>query len=328
MRSYTHQRGSTKPRINWDNEIQSFDNHLLAANLRQFVLYPWAMIDYHLYLTALERGRTCEIRLNETHLLTTDGFQQMTFDDLWDISTFDRVPRGTHPLLLFVCLPVPCSSGDLPHRKLVLGFDLKNHHLLAYLFDSAPDHIADLDEVWDDRQLVIDLDVYRFLDIMQYTVETRPEILRVGMFGYFQETSRGFQSGLDLVIAVEFVQFLDDFADLLEMDSDEFRFSYHPCAEKLRHLLAKASYDAWFGAHAGLTIQQYHQRQMDEFVLFELIREMPSTPAPASSVRHLHQGYVVVPSGAISRHLHIPVAMAVFVMCFFVSIVSQSRFHS
>lgn len=274
-----------KPQINWANDIQSLkEQQLLGANLPRFVIHPWGMIDYHLYLSFIERKRNCETRLNETHLLTTDGLEQITYNELWDLSTFERVPRETHPIIMFVMLPVPASSIDLLNRKLVLGFDLKNHHLLAYLFDDAPDSIADLSGVWEHGQLVIDLDVYRFLEILDYTMNGHLDILRVGMFGYFQESSREFQSALDLVIVIQFVQFLNDFVDLLGIDNDEFLACVQPYEEELRELICKTSCGAWAGVSSGESIQQYRRRRMDDYISFDLIQEQSLN---TNHVRHL-----------------------------------------
>lgn len=275
-----------RPQINWHGQA-SPDDQLLAANLPQFVLNPWGMIDYHLYLASVERNRYCETRLNKTHLLTADGLEQVSYDELWDISTFDRVPRGTHPMIMFAMLPVPTASGERPNRKLVLGFDLKNHHLLAYLFGDAPDSISDLEMVWEQGQPVIDLDVDRFLEILAYTMDDHLEILRVGMLGYFQESAREFQSALELVVVVLFVQFLNDFADLLDVDSDEFLAIMQPYEEELRGLICKASYDAWFAASNGESIQEYRQRRMDDYVLFDLVQDPAPRIATASGVRTL-----------------------------------------
>lgn len=299
-----------KPQINWFNKIQASDEQLLGANLPGFVMHPWGMIDYHLYLSFIERKRNCEARLNESHLLTTDGLQQITFNELWDLSTFKRVPRGTHPIIVFVMLPVPASPVDLVNRKLVLGFDLKNHHLLAWLFDDAPGSIADLSGVWEQRQMVIDLDVYRFLEILDYTMNGHMDILRVGMLGYFQESTREYQSTLDLVIVVQFVQFLNDFVDLLGIDSDEFLACVQPYEEKLRELICTASRNAWAGASSGESIQRYRRRRMDDHVLFDLIQE-PSLSA--NHVRHLSPGFVRS-QWRVPRSLQLPSPRLVLLM--------------
>lgn len=324
---------SRNPHINWQTKMHPSNDQLIAANLAQFVLHPWGMIDYHLYLASLERSRFCETRLNESHLLTTDGFEQISFDELWVLSTFDRVPTGTTPVIVFVMLPVPPASGVLTNRKLVLGFDLKSRHLLAYIVDKAPDHISDLGEVWDQRELVIDLDVYRFLEILEYTMDGHLEILRVGMLGYFQESTREFQSALDSVIAIQFMQFLNDFVDMLGVDSDEFLAAVKPYEEDLRDLLCKASYDAWFGACNGESIQQFRRRRMDDMVMFDFIQEPSELVAVAlSSVRHLSRGYgslkrcIPLPLQVISELYTPRLILATFIMMVCVSIASQIKF--
>jgi hypothetical protein len=230
------------------------------------------MIDYYLYLTAIERGRDRETRLNETRLLAADGFQPLSFDDLRDAEgTFARAPADTNPLIIFVSLPVASDDNEFSHRQLLLGFDLQRHHLLGDLCDKAPldTDMTDLGTVWEQgqRQRVIDLHVLRFIEILEYAAEQRPQIFRRGVLRHFRETKRGFPAGLDLVVAIQFVQFLDDFADLLWHESaDQFRAEYKPLENELRRLLQRASCEAWFGSRKGWTARQYRRHQVQEFV--------------------------------------------------------------
>ncbi|KAJ5212668.1 uncharacterized protein N7498_004314 [Penicillium cinerascens] len=253
------------------------DGEYLGANMHEFLIYPWKMIDYWLYLThAVERGRTSEARLDGAHLLTTNGFFQIDFDELRSLRT---VPGSNN--IVFTALPVP-SSG-LPGRKIVLGFDLTSRHLQGRLVDYAPERFADLGQMWSRSELIIDIQADRFPDILEYTLNGHLDILRVGMIGYFQKSTRELHSALDLVIAIQFGQFLRDFAELLGGDKAHFTKFYQPYDEQMRDLLQKASTKAWFGARDGLSIGQYRLGEMDEFVSFDLFDEpsdVPRTQAP------------------------------------------------
>ncbi|KAJ5610778.1 hypothetical protein N7510_007497 [Penicillium lagena] len=291
----THEGG--EPPINWDTEVKDLESLRSRssrsrspspddqrAQLCHFVSHPWGVIDYYLYLTAIERGRDGETRLNETRLLAADGFQYLSFDDLSDAEdTFARAPAGTNPTIFFVSLPVSCYENDSSRRQLLLGFDLRRHHLLGYLFENAPD-TTDLWTVWGQGTRVIDLHVLRFIDMLEYAAEQRPQIFRSGLLRHFRETQRGFPAGLDLVVAIQFAQFLNDFADLLWHESaDQFRAEYKPLEDELRRLLQRASCEAWFGSRKGWTARQYRRHKIQEFVASELFfGDEMSTVDPAS----------------------------------------------
>lgn len=272
-----HSLARGNPLVGMSKMVDLSDGEYLGANMQEFLIYPWKMIDYWLYLThAVERGRTSETRLDGAHLLTTNGFFQTDFDDLCTLRT---VPGPNY--IVFTALPMP--SSRLPNRKIVLGFDLKSRHLQAHLADCAPERFADLGQVWSRSELIIDIQADLFPDILEYTLNGHLDILRVGMIGYFQKSTRELHSALDLVIAIQFGQFLSDFAELLGGDKAHFTKFYRPYDEQMRDLLQTASTKAWFGARDGLSIGQYRLGEMDEFVSFDLFDEpsdVPSTQAP------------------------------------------------
>lgn len=262
------------------------------------------MIDYYLYLTAIERGRDGETRLNETRLLAADGFQHLSFDDLSNAEdTFARAPAGTNPTIFFVSLPVPSYENEFLCKQLLLGFDLQRHHLLGYLFENAPD-TTDLWKVWEQGKRVIDLHVLRFIDMLEYAAEQRPQIFRSGLLRHFRETQRGFQAGLDLVVAIQFAQFLNDFADLLWHESaDQFRAEYKPLENELRRLLQRASCEAWFGSRKGWTARQYRRHKIQEFVASELFfgDEMSAVDRACQSSAAATAGTAVITAPACGR---------------------------
>jgi hypothetical protein len=262
------------------------------------------VIDYYLYLTAIERGRDGETRLNETRLLAADGFQHLSFDDLSDAEgTFARAPAGTNPTIFFVSLPVPSYENEFSCRQLLLGFDLQRHHLLGYLFENAPD-TTDLWKVWEQGKRVIELHVLRFIDLLEYATEQRPHIFRSGLLRHFRETQRAFPAGLDLVVAIQFAQFLNDFADLLWHDSaDQFRAEYKPLENELRRLLQRASCEAWFGSRKGWTARQYRRHKIQEFVASLLFfgDEMSAVDRASQSSAAATAGTAVVTAPACGR---------------------------
>ena len=313
MRSLTPFNRSSDPQIKWNNKVlplgepQNTQAHLFrddlsrATQVQKFAWHPWNRTDYHLYLNFIEQRRDIRARTEEIQLLETDGSRQVSLDDLFDTWTFARVP-STSRIVTFVSLPVlPLSTQVQPtQRQLVLGFDLQCQHLLGYFFESGPDHIADMGQVWEQGELVIDISIPRFLHILQYSMEDHMEILDVGILRYFRETSREFLLGLDMVITIQFVQFLDDFADLLWGDGADFRDTYKVYEEQLRDLLCQASREAWFGARDGVTLEVFRQRKTKEPVSRNLFPEIQSY---LSDVPVADGAVEQTTSGEISRHL-------------------------
>ncbi|KAJ5660162.1 hypothetical protein N7507_006613 [Penicillium longicatenatum] len=218
----------TQPRINWDNKVQPLVRcalpespapvlkKSLAAKVQEASRHPWGLVDHHLYLAAIERGRDCPTRLDACMLQEGERFRNVCFDELRDINASARLSTCPH-LITFMNMPIlPLSTlAPLTEQKLVLGFDLQRQHLLGYFFKSAPDDLTDLCYVWHQGQLVIDMHIDRFLEMHQYTVKNHLEICGVGMFRYFRESKRELPTGMDLVVTIQFAQFLHDFAELV-----------------------------------------------------------------------------------------------------------------
>ncbi|KAJ6006449.1 hypothetical protein N7451_004393 [Penicillium sp. IBT 35674x] len=298
-----------QPCINWDNKVQPLVrcafpeppppvlNKSLAAKVQEASRHPWGLIDHHLYLAAIERGRDCPTRLDSCMLQEGERFRNVCIDELLDINASAR-PFSTYPhLITFMNMPMlPLSTlAPLTEQKLVLGFDLQRQLLLGYFFESAPDDLADLCYVWHQGQLIIDIHIDRFLEMYQYTVKNHLEICGVGMFRYFRESKRELPTGMDLVVTIQFAQFLHDFAELVRGDnSAEFRSQHADSEDYLRTLLSKASWESWFAVRDGLTLQQYRQKKMDrmsQLASCDLLFDRPSTvpsipsapPLPVSS---------------------------------------------
>ncbi|KAJ5587901.1 uncharacterized protein N7459_003666 [Penicillium hispanicum] len=334
--------GSSHPQINWDKKVlpleesQCRKSHFSrpdinrATQMQKFAWHPWSRTDYHLYLTCIEQRRDTRTRIEKVQLLETDRFRQVCLDDLFDSETFARVP-GTSRMVTFVSLPVlPLSTQEQPTgQQLVLGFDLQKRRLLGYLFDSAPVHLADMGQVWERGELVIDIAIRRFLDIFQYTMEGHIEILDVGMFRFFRETTREFPLGLDMVITIQFAQFLDDFADLLWGEGANFWDTYKVYEEKLRDLLSRASRDAWFAARDGVTLDIFRQRKIQELVCCNLFPEIQHHTADApiadqtvEQATHQEMSRRLVVMSNQLRSVHKQVLQIFFVLIYLFSLVA------
>ncbi|KAJ5718721.1 hypothetical protein N7488_004367 [Penicillium malachiteum] len=291
---------STQPQINWSTKAQPLvrptipeipalvPEKTLAAKVQDASRHPWGVVDYHLYLAFIERGRDDLKRQGELMLLEADGLRQVHVDDLLDVNTFAYSPTETN-IITFLNLPMlPLSTSmALTEQKLVLGFDLQRQHLLGYFFESAPDNLADVYSIWHEGEVVIDIHIDRFLEVYEYTVKEAIEILSVGMFRHFRESKRELPAGMDLVVTIQFAQFLRDIAGLLWEDrSAEFREVYFEHEDHLRTLMSRASWESWFAVRDGLSIQQYRQKmmtKMQKFTSCDLLFDWPAEPAAVSS---------------------------------------------
>ncbi|CAG7963252.1 unnamed protein product [Penicillium nalgiovense] len=238
-----------------------------ASHLNRYMRHPWGVIDYYIYLTHIESGRDKLRREKECHLLETTGFAQVI---LHDEPVLNNIPAYTNPTVVFISLPVPDMQNEFSNARLVLGFDLQSDRLQGYFFEpeSPVENYEDLWKVWNQGggQLVIDVPVDRFLAIIRHTMQNQIEILEIGVLHHYGLTTREFQAGLDMVVTVQFLQFVDDFAELLSEEPDELRETYTPFQDELRELLATGSRDAWFAVRDGLNIEQYRQKQLKKVV--------------------------------------------------------------
>ncbi|KAJ5902924.1 hypothetical protein N7495_003452 [Penicillium taxi] len=268
-----------QPYINWDNEVLELErpipaspkspstNKTLVSRLMESSRHPWGVTDYNLYLAAIEKDHNTKTRTMEIFFLEKYGFKRISLTELFDRRTFDHVATGANPIITFIQLPLLYIGTDEPsEQKLVLGLNMKAQHLVGYFFEQAPDELADLSDVWHEGQLIIDVHFERFLEMSNYTLEGHLDILGVGIFSYFRETKREFKTGMDLVVVIQFLQFLNDFYELLFRNTPDFRDRHVSYEEKLRQILSKSSYDSWFAIKNELTFQQYREQKVNETI--------------------------------------------------------------
>lgn len=308
---------SSQPYINWNNQIKPLDRPVLpepcetpktlAVKVQDASRHPWGVTDYHLYLAAMERGRDVPTRLHGVMVVEDDGFTPYSLEDLLETDI------SSHPILTFLNMPLlPLSTtAPLTEQKLVLGFDLERHHLLGYFFESAPDDLTDVYYVWHERQLVIDLPIDRFLDIYRYAVEsdrqreaatstsTSTTILNTGIFRHFRESKHELPTGMDLVVAIQFAQFLQDFQALWSpaktldtkvriLTDDE---------EYCRTQLCQVSLASWFGVRDGMKRENFREKKIGQQLGGLLLDHPSAVPSvePVAAPAHTNK------SAAISR---------------------------
>lgn len=108
--------------------------------------------------------------------------------------------------------------------------------------------------------------------------------IRTGIITSLAESIHELHSALDLVIAIQFSQFLYDFAELLGEDMDRSIEPHRRYDDQMRELLRKASTDAWFGAINGLTVEQYRLREKDAAISFDSVNSSKVTSSLGSDV--------------------------------------------
>jgi hypothetical protein len=216
-------------------------------------------VDYHLYLIAIEKqSRNWEVRMSNRWLIESDGSRWDNFGYAIDSDDHDCQTGWKDPLVIFASLPIPHAT-DCPNRRIVLTVNLRTHRLVGYLFESAPE-IAELGSVWDQRELIIDLELKRFVQIVKYSINENQTIVTSGIFNHFRESNRHLHVGMDTVITIKYIQFLRDAICGANLSApcnvDEESSSLFDMEEHLRDLLCRGSARGWMSSHRGITTEE------------------------------------------------------------------------
>lgn len=241
---------------NTDSDV-SFDDYL-----NQHMSHPWGVVDYHLYLAHVEAGRDKRVRANECYLLEKGGFRNVVMDE--DIKS---KTAGTNPTVVFLSLPIP-GYDQACNAKLVLAVDMRTNMLQGWLFetDTPLNDYSDLWLAWNRRigKLVIEIPAEEFLMSVTDAMTKQIEILEIGIMHHYGMSTQRFSGGFDTIIVLQFLQFIDDFANMFWEDADEIRAEYGPFQDELRENLASGSREAWFAARDGLSMQEFRQKKLKQ----------------------------------------------------------------
>ncbi|KAJ5160557.1 uncharacterized protein N7482_007561 [Penicillium canariense] len=245
--------------------------------------HPWDVVDYYLYLNAVEKGcHDWETRFYESQVV--DSHKRREKESLGPTIDSDDPETQQHweePLILFASLPVP-HAHLLPHRKFILGYNSRHCRLSGYLFETAPDTLANLGEVWDQRKLIINIPLDRFIQILKYAATRNPAVLQTGMFNFFHETTRHLHAGMDMVLAIKCAQFINDAvsgAIISDPSHIVVPSDMVDIEEKLRDILCRASHNAWFSAHKGQTAEQFREHGLVKAASSNLFSDQLSPPS-------------------------------------------------
>lgn len=197
--------------------------------------------------------------MSDSWLIESDGSRWVNFGYAIDSDDRDCQTGWKDPLVIFASLPIPHATG-CPDRRIVLGVNLRTHCLVGYLFESAPESIAELGSVWDQRDLLIDLEFKRFIQIVKHSINEDRNILTSGIFNYFRESNRHLHVGMDAVITIKYIQFLRDAISCANLSSlccmGGEPSNLFDMEEHLRDLLCRGSASAWMSSHRGVTTEE------------------------------------------------------------------------
>lgn len=269
------------PSINWDTWVEPLDEIPHEPNVRRRSQcegdssaysafwksrHDWDLVDYYLYLIAIEReNRDWGARLSKGCLIESNGSRWDNLGHAIDSDDLDYQTGWKDPLVLFASLPVPHAT-QCPDRRIVLGVNLRTHCLVGYLFESAPESIAELKSVWDERELIMKVTIKRFIHILKYAINKDPALVRKGIFNYFREFSRRLHVGMDAVLIIKYIQFLRDSLCFVRLSATcgvgEDLPAFLEMEEYLRDFLCRESASGWMSWHAGITTDEMRKRML------------------------------------------------------------------
>ncbi|GAB1198805.1 hypothetical protein APSETT444_008135 [Aspergillus pseudonomiae] len=215
------------------------------------VSHPWEVVDYHLYLCSVERGKDTHARRNGIELLEERAFEPCTV--------------GEEPQFLFWNLPIADLGPSFNGRHYVLGFDYNNRALFARHFEWMPNKTDDLWCVWDLGFTMYSITIPDLIILLESGLS---EDVHVGMgilssSPYCIAMGSCDDPGMELVITVLFCRWVLDFAEVIfEQDGnimERFKERLTRYMEECRIILARASYRAWFVSQGDYTKATYQR---------------------------------------------------------------------
>ncbi|KAL4888397.1 hypothetical protein BDV59DRAFT_188558 [Aspergillus ambiguus] len=227
------------------------------------VSHPWNIVDYHLYLCSVERGKDTHTRRNGMFVYDGLDCRPMSYHEFLDDQTFDPRNVGDDPQFLFVVLPIADAGPAFRSRHYVLGLDYHRKALFARHFDWIPSKTDDLWSIWDDGFTMYRVAIADLLALLDSSLAEGVHV-NVGFLSsspYCAARGAHDDPGMEIVITVLFCQWMLDFADaILQPDRDTLdrykaRLTYY--MDECRLILQRASYRAWFASRDGFSREHY-----------------------------------------------------------------------
>ena len=246
-----------KPEIPEDSKPSPF-----AAS----VIHPWHIVDYHLYLLQIEGKKDTTARRNG--ILLRDGVdcRPLSYEEMFDVDTFDPDLVGEEPSVLFAALPVPEHRVQFHGTTYVLEYDWNLRCLYARHFLWVPEDLRNVECVWTEGIIIYCVPIADIINVMKTALDERYRRIE------FLSNSRCTTSyvahddpGMELVVAYQFCQFAVDFAEAILPDEtddaiEKFKSELMAIMEEIRLTLQRASYRAWFAVREGLSMEKFSRK--------------------------------------------------------------------
>ena len=237
-----------------------------ASPFAASVIHPWHIVDYHLYLLQIEGKKDIMTRRNG--ILLRDGVdcRPLSYEEMFDVDTFDPDLAGEEPSVLFGALPVPEHRVQFHGTTYVLEYDWNLRCLYARHFLWVPEDLRNVECVWPEGIIIYCVPITDIIHVMKTALDERYRRIE------FLSNSRCTTSyvarddpGMELVVAYQFCQFAVDFAEAILPDEaddtiEEFKFELTDIMEEIRLTLQRASYRAWFAAREGLSMEKLSRK--------------------------------------------------------------------
>ncbi|KAF7595767.1 hypothetical protein BBP40_004898 [Aspergillus hancockii] len=229
------------------------------------VTHPWEIVDYHLYLCSVEKGKDTHARRNGMFVFDGIDCRPIYYNELFEERAFEACNIGEEPQFLFWVLPIADLGPSFNGRHYVLGFDYKSRTLFARHFDWIPNKTDDLWCVWDLGFTMYSVTIPDLVILLESGLSEDVHI-GLGLLSsspYCMALGTGDDPGMEIVITILFCQWVLDFAEtIFEQDEDttrifEERLTHY--VEECRIILARASYRAWFASRDGYTKEAYQR---------------------------------------------------------------------
>lgn len=247
------------------------------------VRHPCGLVDYHLYLTWLERGsrgETAITRLNSTYLLDigTGSCYPISYEELLANRHHPPLPSqdgGWRRLdfngyLLSHSLPVPADhAGTASGFHYILAYDICADSLLVRAFDVLPGR-HDLPDLWPDGTTLARLTVQELYSVMHRSIQLDESdgnivVSPTRLTAPEKPNHHRDELGMEIVLAVLLCRWVGDFADILKnlpdgdsahpvvetIKGDMFRAAFEVYATLWRLVLARASCRLWSSSCSG-----------------------------------------------------------------------------
>ncbi|PKY00921.1 hypothetical protein P168DRAFT_293302 [Aspergillus campestris IBT 28561] len=230
------------------------------------ISHPSKIVDYHLYLRAVEKDKDTWCRRNGMYLYDGMECRRISYRELLDPKTLFPGDGGNEARFLICALPIPDHDTTVRSRHYVVGFNCTERMFFARHFDYITENIDDLWTVWDDGLDMYQLSVPDLLLLLQSSFRDEVHV-GIGVLSsspFCVALCGEDDPGMEIVIAISLCQWLLDFAEVIfeeqhdAMDMLKQEITHY--VEELRMVLQRASFRAWFASNRDLSTGGYKRK--------------------------------------------------------------------